>query len=38
MAKIVAGIGTSHTPAIGAAVDNGRRLRAVETVDGGDGA
>ena len=24
MAKIVAGIGTSHTPAIGAAVDNGR--------------
>ena len=24
MAKIVAGVGTSHTPAIGAAVDNGR--------------
>ena len=24
MAKIIAGIGTSHTPAIGAAVDNGR--------------
>ena len=24
MAKIIAGIGTSHTPAIGAAVDNGK--------------
>ena len=24
MAKIIAGIGTSHTPAIGAALDNGR--------------
>src|SRR5690606_19420279 len=24
MAKIIAGVGTSHTPAIGAAVDNGR--------------
>ena len=24
MARIIAGIGTSHTPAIGAAVDNGR--------------
>ena len=24
MAKIIAGVGTSHTPAIGAAVDNGK--------------
>ena len=24
MAKIIAGVGTSHTPALGAAVDNGR--------------
>ena len=46
MARIIAGIGTSHTPAIGAAVDNGQDertlleaavqgLRAVEEVDGG---
>ena len=45
MAKIIAGIGTSHTPALGAAVDNGKHgravldavvqgLRAVEEVDG----
>ncbi len=29
MAKIIAGVGTSHTPAIGAAVDNGKTGRAL---------